>query len=199
MTNFNFSIINSEPLKHLGICDASAALPWGEDRFFVGNDEDNILRLYDSHQSGKAVESVDINEYFFPHDDEEIDIECVTNLGDFSYWITSRGRSKKGKFKEKRHQLFAVQFFDNDAILGVIGQPYQKLVLPDLLENSLLKPFDLKTAETIAPKEGGLNIEGLTATPEDDLLIGFRSPLKPLTLPQPEQPLKPIVNPFFRA
>jgi hypothetical protein len=73
------------------------------------------------------------------------------------------------------------------------------LVLPDLLENSLLKPFDLKTAETIAPKEGGLNIEGLTATPEDDLLIGFRSPLKPLTLPQPEQPLKPIVNPFFRA
>jgi HKD family nuclease len=40
---------------------------------------------------------------------------------------------------------------------------------------------------------------GLTATPEDDLLIGFRSPLKPLTLPQPEQPLKPIVNPFVRA
>lgn len=70
MTNFNFSIIFAEPLKHFDICDASAAVPWGEDRFFVGNDEDNILRLYDSHQYGKAVESVDINEYFFPHDDE---------------------------------------------------------------------------------------------------------------------------------
>jgi hypothetical protein len=177
MSNFTFSIINSEPLKHFGICDASAAVPFGEDRFFVGNDEDNILRLYDSHQSGKAIESVDINEYFSPQDDEEIDIEGVTTLGNFSYWITSHGRSKNGKFKEKRHQFFAVQFFDNDSILKVIGRPYQKLVLSDLLENPLFKEINLKIAETIAPKKGGINIEGLTATSEGDLLIGFRSPL----------------------
>jgi hypothetical protein len=31
--------------------------------------------------------------------------------------------------------------------------------------------------ERLAPKLGGINIEGLTATPEGDLLIGFRSPL----------------------
>ncbi len=177
MVSFFFSVINADPLKHFGICDASAAVPWGEDHFFVGNDEDNVLRLYDSHQSGKAIESVDINEYFSPQDDEEIDVEGVTTLGNVSYWITSHGRSKKGKFKQKRHQFFAVQFFDNDSILGIMGQSYQKLVLSDMLDNPLFQEYDLKTAETIAPKEGGLNIEGLTATPEGDLLIGFRSPL----------------------
>jgi len=191
MTSLKFSIVSAEPLKHFGICDASAAVPFGEDRFFVGNDEDNILRSYDSHQSGKVIESVNINEHFSPQDDEEIDIEGVTTLGDFSYWITSHGRSKKGKFKEKRHQFFAVQFFDNDAILEVTGRPYQKLVLPDILENPLFNQFNLKIAEKIAPKEGGLNIEGLTTTPEGDLLIGFRSPL-----PENKALLVPLKNPL---
>jgi hypothetical protein len=46
-----------------------------------------------------------------------------------------------------------------------------------MLENPLFKEINLKIAETIAPKQGGINIEGLTTTPEGDLLIGFRSPL----------------------
>lgn len=37
MLNLKFSII--QELKHQKICDASAAVPLGQDRFIVGNDE----------------------------------------------------------------------------------------------------------------------------------------------------------------
>lgn len=41
-----------------------------------------------------------------------------------------------------------------------------------------MAPFDLSRAATLAPKApGGLNIEGLTATPDGRLLIGFRNPV----------------------
>jgi hypothetical protein len=48
MPNLNFSII--QELQHQGICDASVAVPLGQDRFIVGNDEadkqlGNVLRV----------------------------------------------------------------------------------------------------------------------------------------------------------
>jgi hypothetical protein len=60
-----------------------------------------------------------------------------------------------------------------------VGESYTQLVLRDIIEDSdLAKIFDFKTAETKAPKaEGGLNIEGLTATPDGNILIGFRNPI----------------------
>jgi hypothetical protein len=43
MSDLNFSII--QELRHQGICDASAAVSLGEDRFIVGSDEaDKQLR-----------------------------------------------------------------------------------------------------------------------------------------------------------
>lgn len=61
----------------------------------------------------------------------------------------------------------------------------------DILEDSRLDQFNLKEAETKAPKaEGGLNIEGLTATPEGELLIGFRNPI-----PDGKALLLPLKNP----
>ena len=178
MLDLFFSLLTLDPLKHYGICDASAAVPYGETSFYVGNDEDNILRLYDAQKSGKAMESVDLKIYLPPQDKGELDIEGVTTLGGLSYWITSHGRSKKGNLKPKRHQFFAVKFFDNDSILQVVGKPYSKLVLPDMVESEKLAQFDLKTAETLKPKsKGGLNIEGLTTTPDGNILIGFRNPI----------------------
>ncbi len=186
MSNLNFSIIKE--LKHQGICDASAAVPLGEDHFMVGNDEDNILKVYHSQQSGQPVNEKDINDYFEPKDDKEADIEGVTELNGVTYWITSHGRNKERKFRPKRHQFFATKMTNVDeSILKKVGQPYTQLVLRDMLENSRLAAFNLKKAEALAPKEkDGLNIEGLTATPEGELLIGFRNPIsdgKALLLP----------------
>jgi hypothetical protein len=47
-----------------------------------------------------------------------------------------------------------------------------------MFQDEQLKDYELEKAEKLAPKEeGGLNIEGLTATPNGELLIGFRNPI----------------------
>ncbi|NCR43995.1 MAG: DUF3616 domain-containing protein, partial [Microcystis aeruginosa SX13-01] len=73
-----------------------------------------------------------------------------------------------------------------------VGESYTQLVLRDIIEDSdLAKIFDFKTAETKAPKaKGGLNIEGLTATPDGNILIGFRNPV-----PNGKALLLPLKNP----
>lgn len=48
----------------------------------------------------------------------------------------------------------------------------------DLIAAPQLGKYDLTVAATIAPEDpGGFNIEGLAATPDDRLLLGFRNPI----------------------
>jgi hypothetical protein len=64
-------------------------------------------------------------------------------------------------------------------------------LLDDLEQAPGLQRYGLAHAAELAPKEpGGLNIEGLTATPEGALLIGFRSPV-----PAGKALLVPLLNP----
>jgi hypothetical protein len=57
------------------------------------------------------------------------------------------------------------------------GEPYYDLI-DDLLAASQLQRFDLARAAKRAPKDkDGLNIEGLAATPDGSLWIGFRNPI----------------------
>jgi hypothetical protein len=180
MFNFTFSILTPEPLKYFGICDASAAVPLGQDQFIVGNDEadnkkGNLLRVYSSQESGKASKIIPIND--FVNTDKEIDLEAVTELNGVIYWMTSHGRNSSGEIKPKRHQLFATKLTGDDSILEQVGQSYTHLLYWELLTESKLKYLRENDLERLAPKLGGINIEGLTATPEGDLLIGFRSPL----------------------
>ena len=59
-----------------------------------------------------------------------------------------------------------------------MGKPYVDL-LRDLSDAKALKPYRLAAAAGLAAEApGGLNIEGLAATPEGGLLIGFRNPLR---------------------
>ena len=51
----------------------------------------------------------------------------------------------------------------------------QGTFVPTLCYDPRLKPFNLARASTLPPKErGALNIEGLCATPQQQLLIGFQ-------------------------
>jgi hypothetical protein len=59
-----------------------------------------------------------------------------------------------------------------------VGAPYKHL-LEDLLAAPQLKDYKLEEAAKLSPEaEGGLNIEGLAATPAGGLLIGFRNPIR---------------------
>jgi Protein of unknown function (DUF3616) len=184
-------------LWHQGICDSSGAIALGKHHFVVANDEDNLLRIYDADQSGTPVMIYDANEYFDNNPDgKEVDIEAAAQLGDVIYWITSHGRNKKGKLKPERHQFFATQIHRSETWrFKQIGASYTQL-LEDMIADSRLDSYRLETAAELPPKEpGGLNIEGLCATPAGHLLIGFRNPIvegKALVVPL-ENP-QPLVN-----
>lgn len=185
-------IVEAE-LQHYEICDASGAIAIGEQHFAVANDEDNILRVYRADCSGKPVADIDINSYFDNNPkSKEVDLEGSARLDGLIYWITSHGRNKKGKSKPERHQLFANKLTNVDEMtFEQVGHSYTQLVLKDMAKAKQLKKYHLKEAKKLAPKkQGGLNIEGLTITPNQELLIGFRNPV-----PHGKALLLPLKNP----
>ncbi len=93
--------------------------------------------------------------------------------------------------QDARYILFATSEPRLGQAVQVIGQPYLSL-LDDLLSSEGLRRFDLRSAAERPPKEAnGLNIEGLTATPDDKaMFIGFRNPI-----PQGKALVVPLLNP----
>lgn len=160
-----------------GMCDASGAVALSGQRLLVADDEDNVLRVYDADRGGDPLTTTDVSEALglapkgkkkrkFP----ELDLEAATTLGDRAYWITSHGRNSKGRVEPARLRIFATTIAEAAEVVS----DYDAL-LDDLLADP--RYADLAAASALAPKApGGLNIEGLTATPEGTLLIGFRSP-----------------------
>jgi hypothetical protein len=169
-------------IRYTHACDASAAAVIQDTGLFAAaSDEGCVLRVYDLHNAGPPVSSLDVTAFLEPDDptETEADIEGGAQVGDRMYWIGSHGRSRKGKERKIRQRLFATTIARNrDAIvLKPAGKPY-KALLKDLSSSRRLAEFDLAGAARLAPEdEGGLNIEGLAATPDGHLLIGFRNPV----------------------
>jgi Protein of unknown function (DUF3616) len=186
--------INEDIIKHFGMCDASAAVALSSSTFVAANDEDNILRIYAAHQSGLPIQEIDISDHLIPESkDSEADIEGSAALDGTIFWITSHGRNKKGKAKPSRYQFFATDVTQQGPHVSVksVGQPYTQLQR-DLVEDDQLRPYQLEDAAQLPPKEeGGFNIEGLCASPERTLLIGFRNPI-----PRDQALIVPLLNPF---
>lgn len=175
------------------MCDASGAVPLSGGRFVVADDEDNILRVYDSTRGGAPTASVDVSEFLkMPRKKkpQEADIEAATSVDGMALWITSHGLNSKGKLQPGRFRLFATSLADSGAITP-IGTPYESL-LEDLLEAPQLAQLGLAAASKIAPKEqGGLNLEGMTERADNtSLFIGFRNPR-----PNQRAIVVPILNP----
>ena len=175
-----------------GMCDASGAVALGGGLFVVGNDEDNLLRVYDARRGGAPMRSVDLSpDLELPSQKKppEADIEAATGLGPLSFWLTSHGRNSSGKKQPSRLRFFATRETDRGPAL--VGRPYSQL-LDDLLADPRLATFSLTEAEALPPKSsGGLNIEGMTAMADGrSLLIGFRSPV-----PRGRALVVPVLNP----
>jgi hypothetical protein len=164
--------------EYRGICDASAAVALGADHFVVADDERNTLQVY-RRAVASAVASVDVSAFLGTKADKESDLEGAASIGTRIYWISSHGRNSKAEEQERRHRFFATQVDTSTAppSLKPVGSAYAGL-LGDLIAAPALKAFKLRDAAASAPEAaGGLNIEGLAATPEGRLLIGFRNPI----------------------
>ncbi len=165
-------------------CDGSAIASIGEGYFWNGSDEDNILRLYKAGAAAKPLNQVNLNPHLKTEVKEggqpkEADIEAVARIGNRLYWIGSHGRSKKNPVDEpSRRLLFATDLSGHGAAsnLRPVGTPFRGLVAAAKSGTSVVSRA-LLAAEPLAPGKGGVNIEGMAATTDGSLLIGFRSPL----------------------
>ncbi|MEY4579361.1 MAG: hypothetical protein RL701_4064 [Pseudomonadota bacterium] len=179
-----------------GTCDASGTASLAGSRFAVADDEDNLLRVYDSALGGDALFTIDISPALaLPAGRKapEADIEAATRLGDRALWLTSHGLSSKGERQPARFRFFATtapSSQQDGAQLAPIGTAYQGL-LQDLLDTPALAQLGLLEASARPPKAGGLNIEGMARRSDDhSVLIGFRSPR-----PGQRALLVPLLNP----
>jgi len=180
------------PLVHIGAVDGSAAVALDAEHFVAASDEDSILRVYCRDRGGPALQSVDLTGFLdVPVASPETDIEAAARIANRAYWISSHGRSNRGNEKEARCRFFATDIMTSEYGVNLVsvGKPYKDL-LKDLIEEKQLEPLRLADAAACPPKSaGGLSIEGLCATPDKHLLIGFRNPV-----PQGRALLVPLLN-----
>jgi Protein of unknown function (DUF3616) len=196
-----FQLILGQEFKHFDRCDSSGSLAVDRQHFMVADDEQNVISIYRSNADGRAVKANDINNYFTPNDGKEVDIEGSAALHDQVFWITSHGTNQAGVARPKRQQFFATKINAASWELAQVGHSYTQL-LADLIADQRLQKYDLAAAAKIAPKQpGGLNIEGLAATPKQQLLIGFRNPIVDgrALLVKLKNPQDLVLDPLARA
>jgi hypothetical protein len=183
--------------RYSGAADVSGGVAVGRDFFIVCEDEASALRVYPRKGDTRPVTEIDLDDQRHlrvPGAKKELDLEAAARLGDLVFWIGSHGNNKDGKLAPSRRQLFATKITDGNGKVRVelTGQPYRHLV-EDLIATPALREFKFADAVAkgrAAKDEGGLNIEGLAATPDGQLLLGFRNPV-----PQGRALLVPVLNP----
>lgn len=175
-----------------GVADASAAVAIDTHLFIVTDDEGNRLCIYDSNNPGSApIAEVNVGQYLnIDPCQPETDIEGATWFNGKIFWIASHGRNKDGKYRVSRYQFFAttVTKVGQEINVTVVGN-YTNLI-DDLIAYDSVYNLGLVDAigvagghinpdeiPELAPKEKGLNIEGLSTTADgSSILIGFRNP-----------------------
>jgi hypothetical protein len=182
----------TEVLVYRGASDASAAVAIGRDMFIVADDENNTLRVYKTTQGGLPLFSFDLDGFLdIESEHPEVDIEGATIIGQRIYWISSHGRNKDGKIRPNRYRFFAtmVKSRKGNIVIEPVGKP-SKTLIHSLIKSENIRYLRLERATRfnvvelskkertkLAPKEEGLNVEGLCASADGKTIyIGFRNP-----------------------
>ncbi len=174
------------------IADASAAAAIDANLFVAADDEGNKLFFYDSNNPASApIADPNIGQYLNVDPCQpETDIEGATWFGDKIFWITSHSRNKNGKYWYSRYQFFATTVTKIGQDINVTVEGNYTNLIDDLIAYDLVYNLGLTDAigvvdghidpneiPDLAPKEDGLNIEGLcTSADGNSMFIGFRNP-----------------------
>lgn len=185
---------------HTGASDASAAVAVDGQWMFVGDDEDQGIRLYSRYHSGWPVATYNFGPYLNlvevgPGGPREADIESATRLGSRIFWMGSHSFGALPYTRTNRTRIFATDLSGSGptATLQFVGR-YEWLK-EDLVAwdraNGHGKGADYyglaaSTAEGVdakAPDGSGFNIEGLCFAPNSTSVayVAFRAPLVPPT------------------
>lgn len=161
-------------VRYPGTCEPSGAVMLEPGLFLIGDDDQKDLRIYRKDAPGDP-EIVKISD--LPGLKKKADLEGAARIDGAIYWIGSHSRKNSGEEDLDRHRLFALTVAPGTHEATAVGAPYLTLI-EDLHKNGRYAPFHLVDAAKLPPgAPSGLNIEGLAATPEGALLIGFRNPV----------------------
>jgi hypothetical protein len=173
-----------------GTSDASTAIAIDSNFMLVGDDENQVIRVYDRQNSGLPVASFDFTSSLGLTDisdgiPREVDIEASTRIGNRIYWLGSLSNSASGNSRPNRNRLFATDVSGTGATtnLTYIGRY-------DNLRANLISwgdangyNFTASAATGKIPEDSnldGFNVEGLTIAPNGTTAyVAFRAPNVP--------------------
>ena len=180
---------------HTYSSDASTALAVDSQYMIVGDNEVDVLRLYDRDISGAPAAGFDFvaDLGLTPEEHGEVNIEASTRVGNRLFFMGAHSNSNAGVTRTNRNRIFAVDLSgsSSNVVLTYVGR-YDYLKA-DLInwdssnghgKGSNYYGFAASAAADVNPKApDGFNIEGLSMAPGSTNVawIGFRAPIVPIT------------------
>ncbi|CAD6878070.1 hypothetical protein [Methylomonas albis] len=167
-----------------GRSNVSGAIALDDRHFIVADDESNELSVFDINAKKALKPAIALSEVFDGEikdgKQQEIDLEGGAHIGDVYFWIGSHSTNSEGKERPARQRLLGIHLSEAEPdkfSAQRYGAIYTQLIA-DLKQDERFARYDWEQAERTPPKgKGGLSIEGLAATAQQGLLIGFRNPL----------------------
>jgi len=182
------SAASSTPLAtryHSGSSDASAAVALDSNWMLVADDENQIIRLYDRHNSGLPTKVFDFTGALGLA--KEADFEAAARIGNRIYWLGSHGNDKTGNVEATRNTILAcdVSGTGTNTTLTYVNKFSNlkaNLISWDQANGHGLGVNALGLAASAASgvacnDPAGFNIEAATAF-NGMVYIGFRTPLE---------------------
>lgn len=183
---------------HIGAADASAAIPIDSSLMWVGDDENEVIRIYNRNGSGLPVAAFNMTPFLGLTDIEagrprEVDIEAATRVGNRIFWIGAHSHANIAEGRTNRSRIFATDISGSGAssTLSYVGRyDFLKLDLVNWdMGNGHGKGANYyglanSTAEGVDPKTPmGFNIEGLCMAPGSSTVayVALRAPIVPAT------------------
>ncbi|HTQ68314.1 MAG TPA: hypothetical protein VMI13_06435, partial [Solirubrobacteraceae bacterium] len=176
---------NNGDRYYSGAGNGSTAIDVGGGYMIVGDDENNILRLYHERHSGPPVKTFNF-QGVLPNGAGEIDIESSARVGNTLYWMGSEANTHHGEAQPNHDVLFAATITGSGAGTALTYLGSYTHLREDIIEwdNANGKPLGLSaSAEEEAPSDipTGYNLEGIefAAGSEEEAYVAFRAPLEP--------------------
>ncbi|WP_265272132.1 CARDB domain-containing protein [Nostoc sp. KVJ3] len=179
-----------------GTSDASTAIPVGGTFFLEADDENQVLRLYDSSKSGLAVTGFDFTSSLGLTQTDgsgalrEVDLEASAKIGDRIFWLGSQSNSDDGKSRPNRDRIFATDISGTGASTTLSYTGRYDFLREDIInwdvnnghgKGANYYGLAASAASSVGSKQpNGYNIEGLEIAPDNTTAyIAFRAPEVP--------------------
>jgi hypothetical protein len=178
-----------------GTSDGSTAIAIDSNYMLIGDDENQVLRLYDRSNSGLPIAGFDFTTSLGLTDisggiPREVDIEASTKIGNRIYWMGSESNNDTGSPRINRNRIFATDISGTGASTTLSYVSRYDFLREDIIawdqnnghgKGANYYGLAASGASGVSSKvPEGYNIEGLEMAPDNTTAyIAFRAPEVP--------------------